>query len=61
MDIYNRFASIYDQLMMDFNYEDWFHYIEEILVMHDKSPKKILEMACGTGNLSYHMAKKDMV
>ncbi len=58
MDIYNRFASIYDQLMMDFNYEDWFHYIEEILVMHDKSPKKILEMACGTGNLSYHMAKK---
>lgn len=58
MDAYNRFASIYDQLMMDFNYEDWFNYIEEILYKFDKSPKKVLEMACGTGNLSYYLAKE---
>lgn len=58
MDAYNRFASIYDQLMMDFNYEDWFNYIEEILNKFDKSPKKVLEMACGTGNLSYYLAKE---
>lgn len=58
MDIYNRFANIYDELMMDFNYEDWFHYIEEVLQRYNNNPKKILEMACGTGNLSYHLAKK---
>ena len=58
MDIYNRFANIYDELMMDFNYEDWSNYIEEILQRYNKNPKKILEMACGTGNLSYYLAKK---
>lgn len=58
MNIYNRFASIYDELMMDFNYEDWFSYIEEIFNEYDKKPKNVLEMACGTGNLSYYLAKK---
>lgn len=58
MDAYNRFADIYDQLMMDFNYEDWFNYIKEILNKFDKKPKNVLEMACGTGNLSYYLAKE---
>ena len=58
MDAYNKFASIYDQLMMDFNYEDWFNYIKEIFGKFDKNPKNILEMACGTGNLSYYLAKE---
>ena len=58
MDIYNKFASIYDELMMDFNYEDWFNYIEDIFKKYNKTPRKIIEMACGTGNLSYYLAKK---
>lgn len=58
MDAYNKFAGLYDELMMDFNYEDWFNYIKEILVKYDKDPKKVLEMACGTGNLSYYLAKE---
>lgn len=57
MDIYSKFASIYDELMMDFNYEDWFNYIEQIFKKYNKEPKNILEMACGTGNLSYYLAK----
>ncbi|MBU5256564.1 class I SAM-dependent DNA methyltransferase [Tissierella praeacuta] len=56
--MYDKFASIYDELMMDFNYEDWFNYIEEIFKRYDKRPKSILEMACGTGNLSHYLAKK---
>lgn len=44
--------------MMDFNYENWFNYIEEIFKRYNKNPKKILEMACGTGNLSYYFAKE---
>ncbi len=58
MDIYNKFASIYDELMMDFNYEDWFSYIEKIFNKYEKNPRRVLEMACGTGNLSYYIAKK---
>lgn len=58
MDIYNKFAGIYDELMMDFNYEDWFNYIKDILIKYDKDPGKVLEMACGTGNLSYYIAKE---
>ncbi|MGO1470895.1 MAG: class I SAM-dependent DNA methyltransferase [Tissierella sp.] len=57
MDIYNKFAKIYDELMNDFDYEKWFNYIEEIFEKYDKLPKEILEMACGTGNLSYYLAE----
>ncbi|WP_353092548.1 methyltransferase domain-containing protein [Tissierella praeacuta] len=56
--MYDKFASIYDELMMDFNYEDWFNYIEEIFKKYNKEPKKVIEMACGTGNLSCYLAKK---
>lgn len=57
MNIYNKFADIYDELMNDFNYKAWFNYIENIFKRYEKQPKKILEMACGTGNLSHHFAE----
>lgn len=56
MDKYLDFANLYDRLMDDFDYEKWYEYIEEIFKRYRK-PKNILEMACGTGNLSYHLAK----
>lgn len=58
MNIYNEFARLYDELMEDVDYESWFNYIEEIFRNYNVSPKKILEMACGTGNLSYYLGKK---
>src|SRR5690554_2449168 len=58
MNIYNEFANLYDELMGDFDYENWFNYIEEIFNRYNKSPKKVLEMACGTGNLSYYLASR---
>lgn len=54
MDTYNEFAQIYDELMDDFDYENWFGYIEDIFKKYDKKPRNILEMACGTGNISYY-------
>lgn len=57
MDNYSEFAYLYDRLMADdFDYEKWYQYIEEIFEQ-DKKPKTILEMACGTGSLSYYFAK----
>lgn len=57
MDIYNKFAIVYDELMNDYDYKNWFNYIEDIFKKYDKNPKDILEMACGTGNLSYYFGE----
>ncbi|HEY8363092.1 MAG TPA: methyltransferase domain-containing protein [Tissierellaceae bacterium] len=57
LNIYNKFAYLYDDLMEDVDYEKWFNYIEDIFKSYNKAPKKILEMACGTGNLSYYLGK----
>lgn len=56
--MYGEFAFLYDELMDDFDYEGWFNYIEEIFRRYDKDIREILEMACGTGSLSYYFAKK---
>lgn len=58
MESYKLFANYYDELMYDVNYEEWFRYIEKIFSYHNKSPKTILEMACGTGNLTYYLCKE---
>lgn len=55
--MYKEFAELYDDLMNDFDYENWFKYMEEIYRKYEAKPKKILEMACGTGNLSEYFAK----
>ncbi len=58
MNSYTEFASLYDELMNDFDYESWANYIEMIFEKYGKAPKNLLEMACGTGNLSYFLAKR---
>lgn len=58
MGSYGEFASIYDQLMNDFDYKEWGNYIELIFKNYNLNAKKILEMACGTGALSVHLADK---
>lgn len=55
--MYNDFAYIYDELIEDIDYERWNLYIKDIFHKFNKNPKSILEMACGTGNLSYYLAK----
>lgn len=52
MESYGEFAMLYDQLMYDIDYKQWFDYIEEIFKKYHKNPRNILEMACGTGNLT---------
>jgi len=56
--MYNNMAFIYDELMDDVDYEGWFNYIKKILNKYRKNPKSVLEMACGTGNLSYFLARE---
>lgn len=58
MNSYTEFASLYDELMNDFDYEMWATYVEKIFEKHGYKPKDILEMACGTGNLTLELAKR---
>lgn len=58
MDNYGQFAKIYDKLMDDFDYSQWAEYIVEILTKNQIQSKRILELACGTGNLTVELLKK---
>lgn len=58
MSSYKEFAIYYDQLMDDVDYEAWFIYIKKIFAKFNIEPKEILEMASGTGNLTYYLCKE---
>lgn len=55
MNSYTYLANIYDELMDDVDYQKWYGYILEVLKKYGVSAKNVLEMACGTGNLTYYL------
>lgn len=57
MEPYQEFALLYDELMNDIDYKSWYDYIKEIFKKYNKKPKTILEMACGTGNLTEYFCE----
>ena len=61
--MYNNFARIYDKLQPDSEYEKFANYIEGIFEKFGKSPKLILDLACGTGRLTAVLAARgyDMI
>lgn len=63
MDAYSGFAKVYDFLMKDVDYDGWVDYIEKIFNREGLKPKTILELACGTGNITNKLSKRgyDMV
>jgi SAM-dependent methyltransferase len=58
MSIYNNFAKVYDLFMEETPYEDWINNIEAIWMNHNKNPKSILDMGCGTGTITNLLHKK---
>ncbi len=59
MEQYSDFAFIYDELMNEVDYDGWVKYIEDIIKKEDVNVKNILELACGTGNLTIPLTKKN--
>ena len=59
MEQYKEFAFVYDELMNDVDYDKWVEYIEELIKREDAKVKNILELACGTGNVTIPLAKKE--
>lgn len=54
---YKEFAFIYDELMVDVDYEKWTSFILKNI---PQNSLKVLEAACGTGNITYHLANENL-
>ena len=59
MNQYKDFAFVYDELMNEVDYDGWVDYIENIIKNEGAQVKNILELACGTGNLTIPLTKKN--
>ncbi len=63
MEAYTSFAKVYDTFMDNVPYEEWADYVEQILKSYHITDGLLLDLGCGTGNLTEQMADKgyDMI
>ncbi|MDD3412083.1 MAG: class I SAM-dependent methyltransferase [Eubacteriales bacterium] len=55
--MYTAFATVYDRLMAEVDYQKWARFYEALLLMYDVRPgAKACECACGTGSLTIALA-----
>ncbi|MGM0438476.1 MAG: class I SAM-dependent DNA methyltransferase [Bacillota bacterium] len=52
------FASIYDEVMNNVPYDYWYKYLIDLLDYINKDPQKVIDLACGTGNMTFRFADK---
>ncbi|MEH7111997.1 methyltransferase domain-containing protein [Neobacillus niacini] len=55
---YEQFAYLYDELMQDAPYDEWVRFVKEKLDKYQVDGKSLLDLACGTGELSVRFAKE---
>ena len=53
---YEKFAYLYDELMQDVPYEKWIKIVNAYTEKYRISGRKLLDLACGTGELSVRLA-----
>ena len=58
MSAYEALAFSYDGLTQDIAYEETLNFVESVLQRLGKTPKTVLDLACGTGSLSVMLARK---
>jgi SAM-dependent methyltransferase len=54
---YVRFADVYDELMRDVPYEKWLELLIVKLKQYNISGKRVLDLACGTGEITVELAR----
>ena len=52
------FAQIYDDIMDSVPYDLWYQYLNEIIQFYDRDPHKLIDLACGTGNMTLRFARE---
>ncbi|MBG9448584.1 methyltransferase [Cytobacillus firmus] len=55
---YGKFAYLYDRLMEDVPYESWIKLVNEKHAEFNVSGKQLLDLACGTGQLSIRLSEQ---
>ncbi len=56
---YSLFARYYDEYMAHVEYESWVNFILGRFTRHNgRSPGRILELACGTGNIASRLVRR---
>ncbi|MGM0603521.1 MAG: class I SAM-dependent DNA methyltransferase [Bacillota bacterium] len=61
-DSYTRyFAEIYDDIMDAVPYDSWFNYLKDLIDYYRADTEKILELACGTANMTKRLTKLNRV
>lgn len=53
---YNSFAWVYDAFMDNIPYDQWTEYLVDLLKEHGVSKGLLLDMGCGTGNITERLA-----
>ena len=63
MQAYTSFAEVYDIFMDNIPYEEWADYLDEMLKEYHIPNNMVLELGCGTGNMTELLASKgyDMI
>lgn len=63
MEAYSEFAQVYDLFMDNIPYEEWCDYLETLLKNYGIHEGLVVELGCGTGNVSEILRKKgyDMI
>lgn len=55
---YTYLARAYDFYMEDVDYEQWVDYLLYLFALHNHEPSKILDLGCGTGNITIPLAER---
>ena len=56
MSCYENFAQLYDKLMDEVDYNEWANYLKRIIEEFNSDANHILDLACGTGNITIPMS-----
>ncbi|GAA0295493.1 cyclopropane fatty-acyl-phospholipid synthase-like methyltransferase [Gracilibacillus halotolerans] len=54
---YSKLAYIYDNLMEDAPYEEWYNFVNHYIQELNPNGKKLLDLGCGTGKMSIRFTK----
>ena len=57
MEAYTGFAEVYDKFMDNIDYPMWCHYLCELLKGNGVETGTLVELGCGTGNVTMGLAK----